>query len=99
MCKFCEITTKKVLVEKVSKRGRSHYDYEDKTVNPTWDNAGWENHNFYTNQIEKESSMEVTMNLDTNKVEFNYKAYSCDSSFHNELKIKFCPFCGRKLNL
>lgn len=27
-----------------------------------------------------------------------YNAYSCDSSFYDEIKIKFCPFCGRRLN-
>jgi hypothetical protein len=28
----------------------------------------------------------------------DYDAYSCDSSFNDEIAINFCPMCGRKLN-
>lgn len=31
------------------------------------------------------------------KLIFDYDAYSCDSSFYEEIEIKFCPMCGRKL--
>lgn len=27
----------------------------------------------------------------------DYDAYSCDSSFNEEIKINFCPMCGKKL--
>lgn len=27
----------------------------------------------------------------------DYNAYSCDSSFNDEIMINYCPFCGRKL--
>ena len=28
----------------------------------------------------------------------DYTAYSLDSSFYDEIKINYCPFCGRKLD-
>jgi hypothetical protein len=33
------------------------------------------------------------------KLIVNYDAYSCDSSFYEEIKIKFCPMCGCQLNI
>lgn len=32
-----------------------------------------------------------------NKLIVDYDAYSCDSSFYEEIEIKFCPMCGRSL--
>lgn len=29
----------------------------------------------------------------------DYNAYSCDSSFNDEIAINFCPMCGKKLNM
>ena len=28
----------------------------------------------------------------------SYDAYSCDSSFYEEILINYCPCCGEKLN-
>jgi hypothetical protein len=33
-----------------------------------------------------------------NKLILDYDAYSCDSSFSEEIDIKFCPMCGVSLN-
>ena len=33
-----------------------------------------------------------------NILEFSYDAYSCDSSFSEDITIKFCPMCGVALN-
>ena len=33
-----------------------------------------------------------------NKLIIEYDAYSCDSSFCDEIEIKFCPMCGSSLN-
>ncbi|ANY29302.1 hypothetical protein [Bacillus phage PK16] len=32
-----------------------------------------------------------------NKLNLDYAAYSCDSSFEEDVKINFCPMCGQKL--
>lgn len=32
-----------------------------------------------------------------NILHVDYDAYSCDSSFRNEIAIKYCPMCGKKL--
>lgn len=32
-----------------------------------------------------------------NKLKLDYDAYSCDSSFNEEIEVKFCMNCGRKL--
>jgi hypothetical protein len=32
-------------------------------------------------------------------LELDYSAYSVDSSFEDELKINYCPMCGRLINL
>ncbi|ASR79643.1 hypothetical protein KAMFAM_239 [Bacillus phage Kamfam] len=31
------------------------------------------------------------------KLNLDYQAYSCDSSFEEAVKINFCPMCGKKL--
>ena len=31
-------------------------------------------------------------------LDLSYSAYSCDSSFYEEIKINFCPMCGKKLS-
>lgn len=38
------------------------------------------------------------MRIEDSKLIVDYDAYSCDSSFYEEVKINYCPFCGRKLN-
>lgn len=35
--------------------------------------------------------------IDGNKLIVEYDAYSTDSSFREEILIKYCPMCGRKL--
>lgn len=35
--------------------------------------------------------------IDGNRLMFNYDAYSRDSSFNEEIEIKFCPMCGASL--
>lgn len=37
------------------------------------------------------------MTINANLLRIDYDAYSCDSSFLNEILIKYCPFCGRRL--
>jgi hypothetical protein len=32
-----------------------------------------------------------------NNLNMGYSAYSCDSSFEDDITINFCMFCGRKL--
>lgn len=32
-----------------------------------------------------------------NKLELHYNAYSSDSSFDEQIPIKYCPMCGKKL--
>lgn len=39
----------------------------------------------------------LKINSNTSKIEIDYDAYSCDSSFFATVDIKYCPFCGRKL--
>ena len=31
------------------------------------------------------------------KLNLDYQAYSCDSSFEEAVKINFCPMCGKEL--
>jgi len=31
------------------------------------------------------------------KLNLDYSAYSCDSSFEEAVKINFCPMCGKEL--
>lgn len=40
---------------------------------------------------------EFNTTIKGNKLIFDYNAYSCDSSFYEEVEIKFCPMCGRSL--
>jgi Zn finger protein HypA/HybF involved in hydrogenase expression len=35
--------------------------------------------------------------IEGNKLMCEYDAYSCDSSFSEEIQIMYCPMCGRKL--
>lgn len=37
------------------------------------------------------------MTISANLLRMDYDAYSCDSSFLNEILINYCPFCGRRL--
>ena len=37
------------------------------------------------------------MTINANLLRMDYDAYSCDSSFLNEILINYCPFCGRRL--
>lgn len=69
-----------------------------KGKHPSLNDAEWKELNSYSNKWEDRYPFEsVLINLDTKEIEFDYDSYSCDSSFFTTLKIKFCPFCGRKL--
>ena len=57
----------------------------------------WKDADWTSNEEKGWSIMNVALNLDAKEIEFFYDAYSVDSSFTSELKIKFCPFCGREL--
>jgi len=39
----------------------------------------------------------LEVKIEGNKLKLDYDAYSCDSSFREEIEIKFCMNCGRKL--
>ena len=39
----------------------------------------------------------LEIKIEGNKLRLDYDAYSCDSSFNEEIEIKFCMSCGRKL--
>ena len=39
----------------------------------------------------------LEIKIEGNKLKLDYDAYSCDSSFNEEIEIKFCMNCGRKL--
>jgi hypothetical protein len=39
----------------------------------------------------------LEMTIVKNILKIGYDAYSCDSSFDEELEINYCPFCGRNL--
>jgi hypothetical protein len=97
MCKFCEASSKEVLVNKRSRKGKQYQDYETELVNPSWNEAKWTYCDSYTEKYEEGTIMDVVFNSKTNKIEFSYSAYSCDSSFDSKLKINYCPFCGREL--
>lgn len=68
-----------------------------KEKHPSLNDAEWKELNLYSDKWEDGCPFESILNLDTKEIEFDYNAYSCDSSFETTLKIKFCPFCGRKL--
>lgn len=92
MCKFCETSSERVLVTKRSRKGRCYSDYEERIVNPKLNDAEWT-----SNDEEGFSIMDTELDVEKKKLMFFYNAYSCDSSFSSELKIEYCPFCGRKL--
>lgn len=58
-----------------------------------WDNS-IVRREFKNDSLSKE--FEAIIIKDT--LEFNYNAYSVDSSFNDEIKINFCPMCGSILN-
>lgn len=68
-----------------------------KENHPSLNDAEWKALNLYSNEWKARCPFKSILNLDTKEIEFDYKAYSGDSSFFTTLKIKFCPFCGRKL--
>ena len=39
----------------------------------------------------------LEIKIEGNKLKLDYDAYSCDSSFNEDIEIKFCMNCGRKL--
>lgn len=81
MCKYCEPT----YIEKKVYVGLSRTKkpkYEKKMV-PEF------------TPLETEFISELI--IQGNKLCLYYAAYSCDSSFSEELEIKFCPMCGRRL--
>lgn len=39
----------------------------------------------------------LEMKIEGNKLKLDYDAYSCDSSFIEDIEIKFCMNCGRRL--
>jgi len=39
----------------------------------------------------------LDMIIEGSKLILGYDAYSADSSFSEEIEIKYCPMCGRKV--
>lgn len=39
----------------------------------------------------------ITMWIEQGSIYVNYSAYSNDSSFEEQIKINYCPMCGKKL--
>ena len=39
----------------------------------------------------------LEMKIEGSKLKLDYDAFSCDSSFREEVEIKFCMNCGREL--
>lgn len=48
------------------------------------------------NELESECA---TYYIHDKKLIINYRAYSGDSSFEEEIEIKFCPMCGSELRV
>ena len=50
-------------------------------------------------KVVKNDSIAESFNLiiEGNKLMVEYDAYSTDSSFNEEIQIKYCPMCGRSL--
>lgn len=42
-------------------------------------------------------SDEISAIIKGSKLVLDYDAYSCDSSFYEEIDILFCPMCGKAL--
>lgn len=67
-------------------------DFCSKNKPKNWDN--WvDKRKFKNDSLANEFDAIIT----GNKLKFDYDAYSCDSSFCEEIEIKFCPMCGRSL--
>lgn len=68
-------------------------DFCSKTKPKNWDN-------FIPKREFENDSLATVFDavIKGNILEFNYDAYSCDSSFSDEIEIKFCPMCGVSLN-
>lgn len=41
--------------------------------------------------------IDFKINNKSSKIEIDYDAYSCDSSFFITVDINYCPFCGKNL--
>jgi hypothetical protein len=68
-------------------------DFCNKTKPKNWDNF------IPKREFENDSlATEFDAVIKGNILEFSYDAYSCDSSFSEEIEIKFCPMCGGSLN-
>lgn len=39
----------------------------------------------------------LEISIEGNQLDIDYNAYSSDSSFHELIKINFCPMCGEKI--
>lgn len=68
-------------------------DFCSKVKPKNWNNF-ISKHEFENDSLATEFDAVIKGNI----LEFNYDAYSCDSSFSEEIEIKFCPMCGVSLN-